>query len=87
MPALALTTSKSLESSTFHGTRHRSVSPPPVEITRVGIAKRISDSFKKAFLESIKKPDSQIFTEDLRNMIMSASNDEEIHGVIQAVKK
>ncbi|CAF1278704.1 unnamed protein product [Adineta steineri] len=45
------------------------------------------DGFKKRFLDSINKSDSQIFTEDLRNMIMSADTDEEIDGVIQALKK
>jgi hypothetical protein len=47
----------------------------------------ILDDFKKRFLDSINKTDSQIFTEDLRNMIMSANNDEEINAVIQALKK
>jgi hypothetical protein len=45
------------------------------------------DGFKKRFLESIQQSDSQIFTEDLRNMIMSADNDEEINAVVQALKK
>lgn len=45
------------------------------------------NAFKKNFLDSIEKPDSQIFTDDLRNMIISADNDEEINGVIQALKK
>ena len=47
----------------------------------------ILDGFKKRFLESINKSDTQIFTEDLRNMIMIADNDEEINAVIQALKK
>jgi len=47
----------------------------------------ILDGFKKRFLESINKSDSPIFTEDLRNMIMSADTDEEIDAVIQALKK
>ncbi|CAF1094054.1 unnamed protein product [Rotaria magnacalcarata] len=45
------------------------------------------DGFKKRFLDSINKPDSQIFTEDLRNMIMSANSDEEVDAVIQALRK
>ena len=45
------------------------------------------DGFKKRFLESVQQSDSQIFTEDLKNMIMSADSDEEINGVIQALKK
>ncbi|UJR25717.1 hypothetical protein I4U23_007068 [Adineta vaga] len=45
------------------------------------------DGFKKRFLDSIGQSDSQILTEDLRNMIMSANNDQEISGVIQALKK
>ncbi|CAF1149546.1 unnamed protein product [Adineta ricciae] len=45
------------------------------------------DGFKKRFLESIGQADSQVFTEDLRNMIMTANNDDEINGVIQALKK
>ncbi|CAF4754376.1 unnamed protein product [Rotaria sp. Silwood1] len=45
------------------------------------------DSFKKRFLDSVNKPDAQIFTEDLRNMIMSADSDEEVNAVIQALKK
>ncbi|CAF2463636.1 unnamed protein product [Rotaria sp. Silwood2] len=44
-------------------------------------------SFKKRFLDSVNKPDAQIFTEDLRNMIMSADSDEEIDAVIEALKK
>ncbi len=46
-----------------------------------------SDAFKKRFLDSISQSNSQIFTEDLRNMIMSANNDQEIDAVIQALKK
>ncbi|CAF3487500.1 unnamed protein product [Adineta steineri] len=45
------------------------------------------DVFKKRFLDSIGQKDSQIFTEDLRNMIMSANTDPEIDSVIQALKK
>ncbi|CAF4777314.1 unnamed protein product [Rotaria sp. Silwood1] len=45
------------------------------------------DAFKKRFVDSIEEPNSQIFTEDLRNMIMSADNDQEIDIVIQALKK
>ncbi|CAF4303386.1 unnamed protein product [Rotaria socialis] len=45
------------------------------------------DGFKKRFFDSITKPDSQIFTEDLRNMIMSANSDEEVDAVIQALRK
>ncbi|CAF1168246.1 unnamed protein product [Rotaria sordida] len=45
------------------------------------------DGFKKRFLDSVNKPDAQIFTEDLRNMIMSADSDEEIDAVIQALRK
>ena len=45
------------------------------------------DVFKKRFLDSIGQSDSQILTEDLRNMIMSANNDQEIDAVIQALKK
>ena len=45
------------------------------------------DGFKKRFLQSIDQSDSPIFTEDLRNMIMSANTDEEIHAVIQALRK
>jgi hypothetical protein len=45
------------------------------------------DGFKKRFLESAGQSNSQIFTEDLRNMIMSATNDQEIDAVIQALKK
>jgi hypothetical protein len=46
-----------------------------------------SDGFKKRFLDSIGQSNSQIFTEDLRNMIMSANNDQEIDAVIQALKR
>jgi uncharacterized membrane protein affecting hemolysin expression len=46
-----------------------------------------SDVFKKRFLDSLGQSNSQIFTEDLRNMIMSANNDQEIDAVIQALKK
>ncbi|CAF1328220.1 unnamed protein product [Rotaria magnacalcarata] len=45
------------------------------------------DAFKKRFVDSIEQSNSQIFTEDLRNMIMSAENDTEIETVIQALKK
>jgi len=45
------------------------------------------DVFKKRFLESVGQSNSQVFAEDLRNMIMSASNDQEIEAVIQALKK
>lgn len=45
------------------------------------------DVFKKRFLDSIGQADSQVFTEDLRNMIMSANSDQEIDAVIQALKK
>lgn len=45
------------------------------------------DGFKKRFLDSIGQSNSQIFTEDLRNMIMSANSDQEVDAVIQAVKK
>ncbi len=45
------------------------------------------DAFKKRFLDSVNKSDLQIFTEDLRNMIMSADSDEEINAVIQALRK
>ncbi|CAF0894658.1 unnamed protein product [Rotaria sordida] len=45
------------------------------------------DAFKKRFVDSITQTNSQIFTEDLRNMIMSANNDQEIDTVIQALKK
>lgn len=45
------------------------------------------DVFKKRFLESVGQSNSQVFAEDLRNMIMSASNDQEIDAVIQALKK
>ncbi len=45
------------------------------------------DVFKKRFLDSIGQSNSQIFTEDLRNMIMSANNDQETDAVIQALKK
>jgi hypothetical protein len=45
------------------------------------------DGFKKHFLESIHQSDSQIFTEDLRSMIMSADSDEEINAVVQALRK
>ncbi|CAF2745192.1 unnamed protein product [Rotaria sp. Silwood2] len=45
------------------------------------------DAFKKRFVDSIEQTNSQIFTEDLRNMIMSAENDQEIDTVIQALKK
>jgi len=45
------------------------------------------DVFKKRFLDSVDQADSQIFTEDLRNMIMSANTDQEITTVIQALKK
>ena len=47
----------------------------------------ILDAFKKRFIDSIAEPNSQIFTEDLRNMIMSANSDQEIDAVIQALKK
>ncbi|CAF1239079.1 unnamed protein product [Adineta ricciae] len=46
-----------------------------------------SDSFKKRFIESANSSNGQIFTEDLRNMIMAASNDQEIDAVIQALRK
>lgn len=46
-----------------------------------------SDVFKKRFLDSIDQSGSQILTEDLRNMIMSANSDQEINAVIQALKK
>lgn len=45
------------------------------------------DVFKKRFLESVGQSDSQVFAEDLRNMIMTASSDQEIDAVIQALKK
>jgi hypothetical protein len=45
------------------------------------------DVFKKRFLDSLGQKDSQVFSEDLRNMIMSANNDQEIDTVIQALKK
>ena len=45
------------------------------------------DSFKKRFIESANSSTGQIFTEDLRNMIMAASNDQEIDAVIQALRK
>ncbi len=45
------------------------------------------DVFKKRFLDTIGQSNSQIFTEDLRNMIMSANNDQEVDAVIQALKK
>jgi len=44
-------------------------------------------SFKKRFLESIENSNAQIFTEDLRNMIMSAETDQDINAVITALKK
>lgn len=47
----------------------------------------ILDAFKKRFMESIGESNSQIFTEDLRNMIMSANSDQEIDTVIKALKK
>lgn len=51
-----------------------------------GVLKML-DSFKKRFLESVNKSDMQVFTEDLRNMILSAESDDEITAVIQALKK
>ena len=45
------------------------------------------DGFKKRFLDSVGQADSQVFTEDLRNMIMSANTDQEIDAIIQALKK
>lgn len=45
------------------------------------------NSFKKRFLESIQNSNAQIFTEDLRNMIMSADTDQDIDAVISALKK
>ncbi len=52
-----------------------------------GISFFTLDGFKKRFLDSVNKSDLQIFTEDLRNMIMSADSDEEINAVIQALRK
>ena len=45
------------------------------------------ESFKKRFLESVKGDKAQIYTEDLRNMILAASTDEEIHGVVEGLRK
>lgn len=45
------------------------------------------DGFKRRFLQSIDQSDLQIFTDDLKNMILSANTDEEIDGVIQALRK
>ena len=38
-------------------------------------------------MDSINRADVQIFTEDLRNMILSAETDEDVDAVIQALKK
>lgn len=46
-----------------------------------------SDAFKKRFVASIAESNAQVFTEDLRNMIMSATNDQEIDTVIQGLRK
>lgn len=46
-----------------------------------------SDVFKKRFLDSLGQSNSQVLTDDLRNMIMSASNDQEVDAIIQALKK
>ena len=45
------------------------------------------ESFKKSFLESVQKADKQIFKEDLRSMILAAQTDEDISGIVEALKK
>ncbi|CAF0751400.1 unnamed protein product [Didymodactylos carnosus] len=45
------------------------------------------EEFKKHFIKSIQNPEAKIFTEDLRNMIMSAGTDDEIDAVVQALRK
>ncbi|CAF0926849.1 unnamed protein product, partial [Didymodactylos carnosus] len=45
------------------------------------------EGFKKRFMESIQNPEAKIFTEDLRNMVLAASTDDEIDAVIQALRK
>lgn len=47
----------------------------------------IEDGFKQRFMDSINRADVQIFTEDLRNMILSAETDEDVDAVIQALRK
>ena len=49
--------------------------------------KHFVEGFKKRFLESIRQENAQIYTGDLRNMILAANSDEEIQGVIEGLKK
>ncbi len=70
----------------FHVMHHHLVNTL-INFTPFSINYSYLDVFKKRFLDSAGQTDSQVFAEDLRNMIMSANNDQEIDAVIQALKK
>lgn len=45
------------------------------------------DSYKSVIEQSLSKPDSKLFTEDIRSFLLTARNDVDLNLLIKAIEK